>query len=105
MQAVTAGLALGFAPTGRPALQHARASMPSMGPVHDAKAAAKVAKGGAVASTPAKTSLDGAVGAEARVAKVSPIKSLFERAAAANLKSASPGGPIAAAPEGEDGKQ
>ena len=70
-----------------------------------AKAAAKVAKGGAVASTPAKTSLDGAVGAEARVAKVSPIKSLFERAAAANLKSASPGGPIAAAPEGEDGKQ
>ena len=70
-----------------------------------AKAAAKVAKGGAVASTPAKTSLDGAVGAESRVAKVSPIKSLFERAAAANLKSASPGGSIAAAPEGEDGKQ
>ena len=72
-----------------------------------AKAAAKAAKGGAekVASTPAKTSLDGAVGAEARVAKVSPIKSLFERAAAANLKSAPPGGSIAAAPEGEDGKQ
>ena len=72
-----------------------------------AKAAAKAAKGGAekVASTPAKTSLDGAVGAEARVAKVSPIKSLFERAAAANLKSAAPGGSIAAAPEGEDGKQ
>ena len=70
-----------------------------------AKAAAKVAKGGAVASTPAKTSLDGAVGAESRVAKVSPIKSLFERASAANLKSASPGGSIAAAPEGEDGKQ
>ena len=56
-------------------------------------------------TTPAKTSLDGAVGAEARVAKVSPIKSLFERAAAANLKSAAPGGSIAAAPEGEDGKQ
>ena len=72
-----------------------------------AKAAAKAAKGGGekVASTPAKTSLDGAVGAEARVAKVSPIKSLFERAAAANLKSAAPGGSIAAAPEGEDGKQ
>jgi hypothetical protein len=70
-----------------------------------AKAAAKAEKGGGVASTPAKTSLDGAVGAEARVAKVSPIKSLFERAAAANLKSAPPGGSIAAAPEGEDGKQ
>ncbi len=70
-----------------------------------AKAAAKAAKGDGVASTPAKTSLDGAVGAEARVAKVSPIKSLFERAAAANLKSAAPGGSIAAAPEGEDGKQ